>query len=46
MKFIKTAIDKFLQVSQSTKNLSYKTLLACHSDPIDLQMFLTVNELA
>mgnify|MGYP003289738514 FL=1 len=45
MKCIKTASDEFLQVIQSTKNLSDKTVLAYHSDLNDFQEFLQDNEL-
>lgn len=45
MKCIKTASDEFLQVIQSTKNLSDKTILAYHSDLNDFQEFLQDNEL-
>ena len=45
MKCIKTASDEFLQIIQSTKNLSDKTVLAYHSDLNDFQEFLQDNEL-
>ena len=45
MKCTKTASDEFLQVIQSTKNLSDKTVLAYRSDLNDFQVFLQDNEL-
>ena len=45
MKCTKTASDEFLQVIQSTKNLSDKTVLAYRSDLNDFQEFLQDNEL-
>ena len=45
MKCIKTASNEFLQVIQSTKNLSDKTVLAYRSDLNDFQAFLQDNEL-
>ena len=43
MKSIKTASDEFIQVIQSTKNLSNKTILAYRSDLNDFQVFLQDN---
>ena len=45
MKSIKTARDEFIQVIQSTKNLSDKTITAYRSDLKDFQAFLQDNEL-
>lgn len=45
MKCIKLKSDEFLQVIQSTKNLSDKTVLAYRSDLNDFQEFLQDNEL-
>ena len=45
MKCIKLKSDEFLQVIQSTKNLSDKTILAYRSDLNDFQEFLQNNEL-
>lgn len=45
MKSIKTARDEFIQVIQSTKNLSDKTITAYRSDLKDFQEFLQGNEL-
>lgn len=45
MKCIKQKSDEFLQVIQSTKNLSDKTVLAYRSDLNDFQVFLQDNEL-
>ena len=45
MKSIKTASDEFIQVIQSTKNLSDKTITAYRSDLKDFQVFLQDNEL-
>ena len=45
MKCIKLKSDEFLQVIQSTKNLSDKTVLAYRSDLNDFQTFLQDNEL-
>lgn len=45
MKCIKLKSDEFLQVIQSTKNLSDKTILAYRSDLNDFQAFLQDNEL-
>ena len=45
MKSIKTASDEFIQVIQSTKNLSDKTITAYRSDLKDFQAFLQDNEL-
>ena len=45
MKSIKTASDEFIQVIQSTKNLSDKTIIAYRSDLKDFQVFLQDNEL-
>ena len=45
MKSIKTASDEFIQVIQSTKNLSDKTITAYRSDLKDFQAFLRGDEL-
>lgn len=45
MKCTKLKSDEFLQVIQSTKNLSDKTVLAYRSDLNDFQVFLQDNEL-
>ena len=45
MKCIKLKSDEFLQVIQSTKNLSDKTVLAYRSDLNDFQVFLQDNDL-
>ena len=45
MKCIKIASDEFLQIIQSTKNLSDKTVLAYRSDLKDFQAFLQDNDL-
>ncbi len=45
MKCTKLKSDEFLQVIQSTKNLSDKTVLAYRSDLNDFQVFLQENEL-
>ena len=45
MKCIKLKSDEFLQIIQSTKNLSDKTVLAYRSDLNDFQTFLQDNEL-
>ena len=45
MKCTKLKSDEFLQVIQSTKNLSDKTILAYRSDLNDFQEFLQDNEL-
>ena len=45
MRSIKTASDEFIQIIQSTKNLSDKTILAYRSDLKDFQDFLSENEL-
>lgn len=45
MKCIKLKSDEFLQIIQSTKNLSDKTVLAYRSDLNDFQVFLQGNEL-
>lgn len=45
MRSIKTASDEFIQVIQSTKNLSDKTITAYRSDLKDFQVFLQDNEL-
>ena len=45
MKCIKLKSDEFLQIIQSTKNLSDKTVLAYRSDLNDFQAFLQDNEL-
>lgn len=45
MRSIKTVSDEFIQVIQSTKNLSDKTITAYRSDLKDFQVFLQDNEL-
>lgn len=45
MKCIKLKSDEFLQIIQSTKNLSDKTVVAYRSDLNDFQTFLQDNEL-
>ncbi len=45
MKSIKTVSDEFIQVIQSTKNLSDKTITAYRSDLKDFQVFLQGNAL-
>lgn len=45
MKCTKNISDEFIQVIQSTKNLSDKTVLAYRSDLNDFQVFLQDNEL-
>ena len=45
MKSIRTASDEFIQIIQSTKNLSDKTITAYRSDLKDFQVFLQGDEL-